>query len=122
MSDRDAELVRQRALVAEQLAALDRQIAEKSRAAPPSPPAAPAPPASLPPEPPSSVAPSVTGKTGKTGVHPAPPDAEAILAQYRVEPSSVKEEVRKGCLLYFALAFGLVGLAIMLVYFLLGSR
>jgi hypothetical protein len=50
------------------------------------------------------------------------PNPDAIIEEYRVPPETLHRDVKKGCLLYFALAFVLVGLAIALVYFLLGSR
>ena len=100
MSDRLQDLQRQRALVQEQLAWLDREIAAlQGPAAPTSTPttyAKPVPP----------VAPRYTP--------PSPADAaaaeraaEEILAQYQQESKSLQTTVRRGCFLYFFIAMGL---------------
>lgn len=105
MSDRLTDLQRQRTLVQEQLAWLDREIAaEASAKTQPSgiATAAPAP------------APAPASAQGASGINPA--DSEAILAQYRNEPGSLKDEVRKGCFLYFALAFLAFGAAVFWLY------
>lgn len=123
MSQRLAELQRQRALVAEHLAWLDREIAaaassETSLAqgsARPAVTAAPLPPPTsrdpvLPPRPgnvPSAV-PLATGAGDAT--------ADVILSEYRGSSGSVRDEVRKGCLLYFVLAFLILGLAVSALY------
>jgi hypothetical protein len=122
MSDaRLAELRRQRALVAEHLAWLDREIATH---------AAPAgsatvgggtatAPDSLPAPPPLYVspqaAPAAPVATYSAPSVPSPEaaaQADAILAEYSVSPGSVKSDVRKGCFLYFAAAFLLLGLGV----------
>jgi hypothetical protein len=156
MSDRLAELRRQRALIHEHLTWLDREIAaaEKtggsSLAPVPTPlslsaplaaslqataPAWPAPttPASgqsplplRPAEPPlviSAPEPAATPtsrllpRAFSTVPQPALPSAS--LGEYRVSPGAVKEDVRKGCLLYFAAAFVLlfVGVGILWMIF-----
>lgn len=143
MSDRLSELLRQRALLQEHLAWLDREIDAAARSSstpsssalprspPPDVPAFPLTPA-LPtvsvaaiPPPPSS--PALTARlAGTSPVSPAEnvvvPGAEAILDQYRVEPRSVQQDVRKGCFLYFAAAFVLLGLGVTVLYFMISSR
>jgi hypothetical protein len=109
MPDRLAELRRQRALVQEHLAWLDREIAA---AAPPAPPAAP-----MPPAPASGAAPAA----------PPPPaagaaDVDEIVAHYRSAPGAVREDVRKGCLLYFALALAVFAAGVAILYFTIGPR
>jgi hypothetical protein len=109
VSDRLNELNRQRALLQEQLAWLDREIAtEKMRSSLAEPQRSlhqePAPPVASPP------------------VSAATTDADSILAQYRSDPTSLKNDVRKGCLLYFAIASALVGLIVILLYFNYRSR
>lgn len=99
MSDRLSQLHRQRALLQEHLAWLDREIAaEQPTAQPGTKPAAP---------PASSAA-----------VVPAATEALAtdILAQYQSDPASVKEDVKKGCFLYFFLAFAVVGIGVLALY------
>jgi hypothetical protein len=130
MPDRLAELVRQRALVQEHLAWLDREIANARQ--PPSP-GAEAPPLVSPPSISASSMPTV-GTSVQTSKNPGEAghvaggpetltsDVDTILAQYQVAPTVVKQDVRKGCFLYFAAAFVLLGLGVTLLYFLLSSR
>ena len=99
MQDRLAELRRQRALVAEHLAWLDREIAAAEGKPSPAPLPAPTP----------TPAPTATEILAKVA-EPAPalppvasdhPDA-ALLPE--PQPTDIKNDVRRGCLLYFALA------------------
>lgn len=107
MSDRLKDLQRQRALAQEQLAWLDREIARETgaTATAPTPPAAPAAPAP---------------------VTPANADAarlaDEILARYKDEAASSPGDVKRGCYLYFALAFVLLGLGLVALYFYSASR
>lgn len=157
MSDRLAELRRQRALVEDHLAWLEREIAVAEKAGGVGLPTSPSPaitstpsgalaqaaaplrpaPASIagnqppasplrPAEPPlviSTPAPQPTAssrlfpRTIATTQQPALPSAS--LGEYRVSPGAVKEDVRKGCLLYFAAAFVLlfIGVGILWMIF-----
>jgi hypothetical protein len=111
-SERLQQLRRQRELAAEQLAWLYREIAAVSGA-----------PASAPAEPPL-VRPVMTPTVPAAAPVPAAPeltpkaaaDAEAILAQYRVEPDSMKSDVKKGCFLYFFAALAVVALVVVVLY------
>jgi hypothetical protein len=95
MSDRLQELLRQKALRAEQAAMLEREIAaEQARAGVTPPAAAPASP------PPASVDSS----------------AAALLDQYRPNPRSVQQDVKRGCYLYFLGALVLLGLGVLAIY------
>ena len=120
MSDRLDDLVRQRALVQEHLAWLNREIANAAEAAKA---ATAAPPAPLPPAGASAVpsavvlAPSPTGPA--TGVGAI--EADEIMAQYQATPANVKQDVRKGCLLYFSAALLLLGLVVTVLFFALRS-
>jgi hypothetical protein len=127
MPDRLDELVRQRALVQEHLAWLNREIAAAAEAA-----KAPAPSASPVPSIPLAPAPASVQAT-LPSVSPAPPpppaavaatpvDADEILARYQAKPGSVKQDVRKGCFLYFAAAFVLLGIGVALLYLVLSAR
>lgn len=127
MPDRLAELVRQRALVSEHLAWLDREIASTSASAVPVVPLAPSP--ALGAGPPAVPAPAPVSATDSPLVPlPAPssepvlPDPDAILNQYQLNPVSVKQDVRKGCLLYFAGAFVVLGLVIAILYLALSTH
>jgi hypothetical protein len=61
----------------------------------------------------ASVATAVTAVVpGPLAAGNVPPEADAILDQYRLQPDSLHKDVRKGCFLYFALAFVLVGIGI----------
>ena len=48
--------------------------------------------------------------------------SEEILDQYRVSPKAVHQDVRKGCFLYFAGAFVVLGIVIAILYFTISSR
>jgi hypothetical protein len=98
MSDRLQELLRQKALLAEQAAWLEREIAaEQARAGVTPPAAATAAPASPPPA--SAVA-----------------TTEALFEQYRPNPQSVQQEVKRGCYLYFLGALVVLGLGVLAIY------
>jgi hypothetical protein len=128
MPDRLAELLRQRALVQEHLAWLNQQIADAAEAAkgktaepllPASPTlAAPIPTVNLP----RVTLPTPVAASTATAPAASVADADQILAQYKVTPVAVKEDVRKGCLLYFVAAFVLLGVGLVTLYFLIGSR
>jgi hypothetical protein len=96
VSDRLSQLQRQRALLQEHLAWLDREIVAAQSGTKPS-------------VPPASVAAAIV---------PAGTEALAtdILAQYQSDPASVKEDVKKGCFLYFFLAFAVVGVGVLALY------
>jgi len=122
MPDRLQELRRQRALVADHLAWLDREIAADPAATAPGPgapsPAAPVPvvppvrlPASLPAQP------SVAGENSPVEAVVAA-EADAILEDYRVAPDELKTDVKKGCFLYFFAALAFVALGVVVLYFL----
>lgn len=119
MSDRLQELRRQRALVQEHLAWLDREIAAAAPAiAMPESPW----PAKTPAAPPAPLAPSVVPvAVGAPAAEILPAEvaatADAILDEYRVQPDNLKTDVKKGCFLYFFAALGLVVLAVFAFYF-----
>ena len=135
MPDRLAELVRQRALVLEHLDWLEREIATaKSVAAPSAMASASSPPATTSPASESATS-ATTAAPGNTEgaesrsaslttslVAGMPPEAEIILDQYRATSATVKQDVRKGCFLYFAAAFVVLGLVVAILYFTIGSR
>lgn len=131
MPDRLAELRRQRALIQEHLAWLDREVAalERHRVTP-------APTALEPVTPAPFVvgvntvsatvksAPASTLSTLSAGLPAAPaigstsvPAADDILEQYRVEPTALKQDIRKGCFLYFAAAMALLVMGVLILYF-----
>jgi hypothetical protein len=103
MPDRLAELRRQRALIADHLAWLDREIAASAPSStfpkPTPQPFAPKPPLPLDP---AAILAAVNSSPAPTAV---PPDTEAhalLLPEH--QPAEVKQDVRRGCFLYFALA------------------
>ena len=106
MSERLKDLLRQRALAEEQLAALDREIAREKRATPAPPPTTPVAATITP-----SITPAATGPD--SGV-----DAEAMLAEYRSDPEALNRNVKRGCLLYFFAASGLFALGLLAFYLL----
>jgi CHASE3 domain sensor protein len=98
MSDRLSELRRQRALVTEQLAWLDREIVAAGNGTP----AVAAPP--MPPADPSG------------GVDPLA--ADKILAEFRDEAENSPTKMRRGCLGIFAAGMALLILGVFAIYWL----
>lgn len=113
MSERLKDLQRQRALLQEHLAWLDREIAAEQGRPSPSPSGAAATlPAQITAQPSPAPRPTV----------PDDRDADALIAQYREKTGDVKQDVRRGCFLYFAAAFAIVGLAVLALYLYSRSR
>lgn len=116
MSDRLTELQRQRALIQEQLAWIEREIARESTTG-----KAPSPLSDTPrtrlssPLEPLAVPASTSGPQLVNPAHDAA--AERILDDYRTSPKSIKSDVTKGCFLYFFAAFAAVGLVVAALYF-----
>ena len=50
------------------------------------------------------------------------PGADAILEKYRVAPTTMQQDVRKGCFLYFAAGLLLFALGVTVLYFAISSR
>lgn len=125
MSDRLSELRRQRALLEQHLAWLDREIAAAespsagelapesgsepaASAAIPSIPATPAPGPGI-----ARTVPARVDSPTSSGNQPsASLTADAMLDKYRTSPDTVRQDVRKGCLIYFTLAFVILFVAI----------
>ncbi|MEY4940687.1 MAG: hypothetical protein RIQ93_2422 [Verrucomicrobiota bacterium] len=115
MSERLAELRRQRALVQEHLAWLNSEIlsvenrigAEDTKVAP-----------SVkivrlaPPRPPAAAPPDVAPAGAAVG-----PLAAAIYEEYKVPPETLRTDLRKGCLLYFAGALIVLALGLAVLFF-----
>lgn len=99
MQDRLAELRRQRALVAEHLAWLDREIA----AVPAVVPAVPAQPTPAP-APASAAIPIGNPLPAASQPEPSAATPADALPLPEAKPAEIKDDVRRGCLLYFALA------------------
>jgi hypothetical protein len=114
MSDRLAELRRQRTLVQQHLDWLDREIsaaqAHTAAANPSTSIAASAEPVSA----------AVTAPLSKPAEQATGADevSDQILQEYRVPSESLQQDVRKGCLLYFTAGFMLFLLGIVALYFL----
>ena len=96
MSDRSDELRRQRDLLREHLAWIEREIAAEAQRSGPAPLAEPLP----------QISPSPVEDT----------DAEAILSEYRRAGSSISTQTKRGCILYFALALAVFLVAILGFY------
>lgn len=116
MSDRLQELLRQRRLIEEHLAWLNREIGAAAAVNPLNNPVPPAPEASDT----LSKSLSLIEQTVKAA---APQTAEApeteidpLLAPYREEPKNLQQSVKRGCLLYFCAGMGLMLLSVFLVY------
>jgi hypothetical protein len=127
MADRLSELARQRALLAEHLAWIDREIAEETvkRLVPKS---SELPSPQVDPDAKARVAPSTATTLPQAPSLPqsvagaVAPEPTEILDQFRVTPAAVKQDVRKGCLLYFAAAFVVLGIVVAILYFSIGTR
>lgn len=117
MSDRLADLQRQRALAQEQVAWFDREIArETGQAAPP----APTPVASVTPAP----APVILRPTAAAADEAATRAAQEIIAQYQDghSPQSAARDTKRGCYLAFCFALGAVVLIFLTAYFIYTRR
>jgi len=49
-------------------------------------------------------------------------NVDEILEEFRVPPETLHQDVKRGCFLYFAAAFGFLGLFLVALYFLIGRR
>ena len=105
MSERLQQLQRQRRLLEEHLAWLDREILRETGAAPSSSPAA-EPTAALP------AGPDHVSANAEVEL-----EATSILAEYEQDPRSLQGDVKRGCLTAFAIAMGTLILAVALTIF-----
>jgi hypothetical protein len=107
VSDRSDELRRQREIVRQHLAWLDRELASRE--------GIPAP------EPLPNVAqdyPSVPPRYPSVSASDADRDAESILDEFRQPAPSIEAQTKRGCILYFAIGVGLLlAVVIATVYF-----
>ncbi len=92
MSDRSDELRRQRDLLRQHLAWLDREIAQADAEAPEGGPVL------------KQQTPRIPACAPATTASDADRDADAILAQYRTSAPGVESQTKRGCILYFAVA------------------
>jgi hypothetical protein len=129
MTDRIAELARQRQLVQQHLAWLDRQLADAAQQSVGQPIESSATRDNVPAATP--IVPDLRANAATTALPPStsgavPPrdaaEADEIMDQFRVTPAAVKSDVRKGCFIYFVAAFLLLGLGITAVYFIFRPR
>jgi hypothetical protein len=107
MPDRLQELQRQRALIQEQLAWLDREITA-AQGIPPLPINAV--------HPPQVVAPT-TRPTATTS-----DEAEKILGEFKKETFEVKTDAQRGCLIFFLITMGLLTLGAAIGYYFYGRH
>lgn len=120
MSDRLADLQRQRALAQEQVAWFDREIARETGKMTPAPSSAAAPLPSVSP----ATAPVVPRPTAAAADEAAARAASEIIAQYEDghNPQSVAKDVKRGCYLAFFFALGAVVLIFLTAYFIYTRR
>lgn len=111
--DRLAELRRQRALLQDHLAWLDREIAAAERSAP----AATAAPAPGEAKTPVAAPVSSAAELRKPAASQTDSEAEAILSEYRAAGSDLQRDVRQGCLLYFVGAFAVLAAVVAILWF-----
>lgn len=106
MSDRLKELQRLRAAAQEQVAWLDREIAkEQSLASGTLQTAIPKPP-------------SFGAGTPAPRESTSPLDADKLIQRYQTGSGSIRDEVKRGCFLYFFGAFALLIVAVVIFYLL----
>jgi hypothetical protein len=108
VSDRLADLQRQRALAQEQVAWFDREIARQTGAAVSAPLASPSDPAR--PVAAANPPPHFSAVTNRA--------ADDILAQYQSTAGDTARDVKKGCYLYFIFAMGLLTLGFVCAWYL----
>ena len=109
MPDRLPELRRQRALVAEQLAWLDRELAAAGGETP-------TPPASS--QPPATPAPAALSPPAHPVVDADLPSAENILEEFRHEAELSPAKMRRGCIWSFICGLALLILGVTALYWL----
>jgi hypothetical protein len=109
VSDRSEELRRQRELVREHLAWLDREIAAAEGSTLPQ--------ERAPLSPPRIVPPSYSSPA-----QPEPADAEAILSEFRQDTTSITSDTRRGCILYVVAALGVLALIVTAMFFYIRSH
>lgn len=90
MSDRSDELRRQRDLLREHLAWLEKEIAAHEGVAP------------------ADFPPRQSQPRFNVTASDADRDAEAILAEFRRSAPAIESQAKRGCILYFAIAIGLL--------------
>jgi hypothetical protein len=103
VSDRLEAFQRQRALLREHIAWLDREIAALEGTAPPFAPTAPP---YAPAAPPPLAAANPLVET----------EAEAILAEYRQPSVSIQKRAKLGCLIYFLIALAVMAAAVAVLF------
>lgn len=114
-SERRQELIRQRRILEEHLAWLDREILAAGDELPSS--------FVIKTDRPSLTTASLASRPDATAfIPPLPLEAEQIIAEYHQSPDNLKADVKRGCLLYFAAALALLGLAVGLIYFISARR
>lgn len=120
MSDRLADLQRQRALAQEQVAWFDREIAkETGQVTPPAPAlAAPVMPVA------TAATPVIPRPTAAAADEAAARAAQDIIAQYQDghSPQSAAKDMKRGCYLAFFFALGAVALIFLTAYFIYTRR
>lgn len=126
MSNRLPELLRQRALLQEHLAWLDREIAAEQGSAAPAPVPSPLPfstaGTSLRDVRPSTPTTNLTSAATPPPLPQLPADVEKIVAQYRRDPGSLTQDTRRGCLIIFWIGLAATLLICGLVYWLYGRH
>jgi hypothetical protein len=106
MSDRLTELQRQRALIQEHLAWLDREIATAQGKPLPPPLVA------------SQLAPANAPQATATLSPPNEPEVEKIISQYHKDPGLLNKDTKRGCLIAFGLAMGVLAVGVLIAYWL----
>jgi hypothetical protein len=105
VSDRSDQLRRQRDLLREHLAWLEREIAAQETNQG------------------GGEPPRIAPAHFNVSASDADRDAEAILAEFRRSAPAIESQTKRGCILYFAMALGLLGLVVLGIgYYYLKNR
>ena len=102
MTDRLQKLLRQKALIQEHLAWLDREIAEHQE---------------VPPLPASIGLPTPVIAGAPPSTTTSSDEAEKILGQFQKNTGDLQTDTRRGCLLFFSIAMGLFALSVIVAYY-----
>ena len=99
MTNRLQELLRQKALLEEHTAWLEREIAAEMARGP------------------APASPAIPTASAATAPTTANADAEGILGQYRSPAHSIHQQVLRGCVVYLAVALALLALSVLGIYY-----
>ena len=111
MPDRLQELLRQRALIQEHLAWIEREIDSARGGVPPLP-------RNSSPEIPAKLSSAIPSQANLAAPADSNLDVENIISRFRKDPGALKTDTRRGCLVFFGIAMALLCLGAIFAYWL----